>query len=376
MRKLIIVVIIFANTLLAGIVLPGCGQKRPDVKDIGLISSVGVAYQENKFVVTVQAIKPSSVRENKPDAIIVEESTGNTVLESLQDLIITLGRKPVWTHLSVLVFAEESAKEGVLPLLDFFYRDIEPRLSMLPVISADNLKDLFEVNSKLGGLPADQINNSLEAESVLNKAVRVEFHDFLEGLMEPYLDPYLPLVHKKGQELQIYGTAIFKGDKLVETLTPNETKGMLRVLDKIENGTEIIRMKDGEKPIFITLGVNSSQTKVKSEIADKNKIIIEINEVCYISGITGAFILNEDKLKEIEKTYREFIQGEVEGAVMKIQKSNSNVLGFAQVINRQDKAYWQEIKDQWEKLNPELEIEIKVQVKVSNNQLSKNNFYK
>lgn len=120
---------------------------------------------------------------------------------------------------------------------DFFLRDHEPRFNMSVFLAEGNAKEILEIlNTELYDIPAREMKNSLVEQKALSKAPYVELHNFYQRLIDPYQDPYMPIIHKIDNDFKNEGTAIFKGDKLVGELNGVETRGMLRVQGELEGG--------------------------------------------------------------------------------------------------------------------------------------------
>ncbi|GCL74801.1 hypothetical protein PN4B1_47830 [Paenibacillus naphthalenovorans] len=231
------------------LVLTGCWG-RSELKDVGIVAAVGIDVKdENKFEATTQVVKPGEVKKNKSGAVLVNSATGFTVFEAVRDLIIKGGKKQIWHHINAYIIGEEAAKTGVRPRIDFLARDHEPRFRMNVFVTKGKAKDLLNMKSNINPIPAAAMQLALEEQESLAKAPKVELHDFIQKLMEPYEDPYLPIIRNGKQNFEIFGTAVFKDDKMVGELNSKETRGMLRVVGEVQGGLQVIQYKPGNDEV-------------------------------------------------------------------------------------------------------------------------------
>jgi len=363
--------------LLFIIVLSGCWSKA-ELKDVSIVSGVGIDLAEkDQFEITTQTITPAEVRKNKPGAVTVQSTTGFTIFEAARDLIIKTGKKQNWQHINAYIISEEAAKAGVTPLVDFLTRDHEPRFRMNALVAKDKAKDILNLKSKTNAVPSIGIKTILQEERNLAKAPQVELHDFVQRMMAPHNDPYLPIIRKVKDDFEIFGSAVFKEDKMIGELTPRETRGMLRVLGEVKGGLQVVKFGEHKgKTNYLSIEIKKSKASIQAKISQNTvKMIIEIEEMGFLGSMTRPVEeLSDKEIREMEQAYADTIKKEVKHTVSKIQKEfNSNVFNFAGVINREDKMFWKEHHQEWETLHPSLDVLVRVKTHIPRNGLTANN---
>ncbi|MDG0809237.1 Ger(x)C family spore germination protein [Cohnella rhizosphaerae] len=124
--------LVLTATLL-GSLLTGCGD-RAELPEKGFV--MGLALDEapqGGIGLTVQIYKPSQsiVGRGKPSQSYINiETDDESVIEAVRDITLHLGRKAQWSHMRIILVGESLArKHSVVRLLDFLYRDHEPRLT-------------------------------------------------------------------------------------------------------------------------------------------------------------------------------------------------------------------------------------------------------
>ncbi|MEB3102563.1 Ger(x)C family spore germination protein [Ferviditalea candida] len=368
--------------LLASVVLlivPGCWG-RSELKDVAIVTGVGIDQKGNKYEVTTETLKLGPEQQTKIVSAIVRSAMGTTIFEAIRDLIITLGKRQVWQHVDAFIIGEKTAESGITPVTDFMLRDHEPRFRMNILIAKGTAKDILSMKPEAGKVNGTLIKNALEEQSSLSKAPQVQLYQFGQMFIERYQDPYIPMVRKGKQGFEIYGTAIFKRDKMVGQLTPNETRGLLRVLGKLNGGIQVLKLntKGSTKPAYISIEIKKSKAGMKVKFEHRTpKIEVNIQETGFIGDISHPINhqqIDQKLLNRIEKLYADSIKKEAEQVIAKIQKKyKSNALGFAGLINRADKRYWQQHKDEWEDLYPRIKVVVNVKTNIPENGLIRDN---
>jgi spore germination protein KC len=359
--------------ILIMVILTGCWGKS-ELRDVGIVSGIGIDKgKDNSYELTTQTIKPGTPIGGSPTSVFVQSSSGKTVFEAIRNFIITAKKKQIFQHIHAVIIGKDIALNGVNPVLDFFIRDHEPRFSMDLFIAEDKAKEILEVQNKKFPIPSLTMKESVKVQGALSKAPQVTLHNFYQRLVEPYEDPYLPIIHKtQDDDFEVYGTAIFKGDKLVGELTPFETRGMLRVLGEVKGGIQIIEMPslDGES-VRISIEIKKSKTSISAFIKNNQPYIqIEIKETGFIGDVSKRMLLKEEEIQKITLLYEDSIKQEMQQAVSKIQKEfKSNVFDFHGTIERKDKHYWKQHKNEWENIYPTVQVDVKVVANIPANGL-------
>ncbi len=354
------------------LLLTGCWGLM-ELQEVHIVAGVGIDKKESgEFEVTNQSVKPLAIKEALPDAHLTRSSTGLTIFDAVREFIITAGKKQLWEHVEILIINQNIAREGITPVIDFLYRDHEPRPKMKPFISREEAKMLLNLKSEIEPIPAFAIEEALKEQRALGKAPDVELHEFVEMLQEKWQDPYLPMITKGEQDFEIYGTAIFKGDQMIGELTPRETLAMLRVKSELEGGLQIVNLNPNSKtPIYASLEIKSTSAKIQAEFENGEPIItIDIEEHAVIGDIGGHEEINIQTYKDIEKIYEETIKQESEKVIHKIQKEmKANIFSFADVIRRKEKGFWKKNQEQWEEIYPTVTVRVNVNAEIIHNQL-------
>lgn len=137
-------------SVLALVCLTGCWDKM-ELTERAFIMGVAIDKGENdQVVLTVQMYRPTQMpggqRSRQREAFFQVKVKGNTVLEAARDIPVKLGRKGQWSHCRVIIIGEDIAREKkVDKVLDFLYRDHEPRLNSAIFVAKGKAADYLEI---------------------------------------------------------------------------------------------------------------------------------------------------------------------------------------------------------------------------------------
>ena len=134
-------------SLSALFVLTGCWD-RAELPEKGFVMGIALDQAKGgKISLTTQVFKPTqgvgSIGGKSPTVSFANVTTiDSTLPRAIRDIPINLGRKTQWSHTRLIIIGEQLAREQeIFSLLEFFFRDHEPRLTVSIMIAegrADN----------------------------------------------------------------------------------------------------------------------------------------------------------------------------------------------------------------------------------------------
>ena len=136
-------------------ILGGCYNYR-DLNKLAITSALGISKDGDEYSITIQIINTQksgsdaqSGSNDKPKFTIYEKK-GKTIDEALKGIILESPRDVYLSHLSLLIFDEEVAQEGLLNIIDLFARDTKFRKQFLVLISKNNeSKEILSILTNL-----------------------------------------------------------------------------------------------------------------------------------------------------------------------------------------------------------------------------------
>lgn len=378
-------IILFLLVLSLTASLTGCWSSR-EINEISIASALGIDKSEEGYLVTVQLINPGEIAEDATGTrtpVTTYRSSGQTIFEALRRLTLETPRRIYLSHLMLLVFGEEFAKDGIGKTLDFLSRDHEMRADYYIVVAKDTTASkLLNVLTPVEKIPANKMFSSLEmSEKSWASTYHVQLDYLLNSLISDGMNPVLTGIRIKGDPelgmdinnlekvdspttIEISNIAAFKKDKLVGWLTEEESIGYNYIMNHVTSTVVTVPCPDDGK---VSIELIRTNTKVESKIeSDEPKINIEV----WTEGNVGDAQCDMD-LSEIKNIYilegevGKKIKSEMEAAIIKAQKDfKSDIFGFGETLHRTDPKVWRTLKTDWDKKFEKLEVNIKVNAKI------------
>ncbi len=194
-----------------------------------------------------------------------------------------------------------------------------------------------------------------------------QIYIMLESPRQSVMLPALHLIVNNVQKIcELNGIAVFKQDKRVGYLTPEQSKYALFVENQVGSGILPLSMVTPGKPdISLEILTNTSH---KSFTYEEGKIMVHIQTSTEVSVAENAGqidVLDETKVKQVENAAAEIIQGGIKDLLSKVQSEyQADVFGFGEMIYKQDLALWKQLEPSWDQLYPTVEVEVSSTVKV------------
>lgn len=355
----------------------GCRRLGIEIVDLMIIQGIGIDKSANGFIVTIEAINnvknatmngQSTIE--KTSKIYVSEA--ESIAEALQDAIRTSGREPLLAHNRVLIIGEETARDGLSGILDFFIRDYNAKPTVLLAIARDaSAKEVLTNKMNKEIIVSLLLENILTESHQYGKALRVRMFEGINCFMDDTHNLAIPavLIKEEREEnmLMVSGTAVFdKENKLIEYFNETETLGAAMFQHDFYKGYFNVYTKDGAN---VVLKIEKLKPTVKVVYEDeKVKLNLKINAKCNIKGVESSKTndINLEKADEIsdlaEKKIAQIVAATINAARNELQVDLMHV-GKRLWIN--DSTAFERIRKEWlEKLSTsDVQIETKVLIK-------------
>ncbi|WP_242832468.1 Ger(x)C family spore germination protein [Desulfosporosinus orientis] len=361
--------------------MTGCWNRR-ELPSLAIVLGLGLDKGEgkDKLDLTTQIVKTAELKTSSPEeggsgggsngagAYWNVKNSGDSVFKIIRDYTHKSSRKLYWPHNQVLIFGRSLAEEGISEYLDFFQRDQEARSEVFILVAEDKAGDIFDVKPKLEKVPSINISDLIDAQAATSQSSITRLYQFVIRLMSKTTAPIAPIIRIEGQGdnrvLVVSGTAIFKDDKMIGEMDKKETRGLLWVIDKVKSGIIDINCPDSEDKV--SLEIIRSKGKITSKITDdKPHITVEIKEEGNIgSQACAENLASPDAVERLEEQESEAIKEEIEATLDKAKKLNADIFGFGDILHQRHPKEWQEMKDDWDDIFPNLDVEILVEAKI------------
>lgn len=281
-----------AVLLVAAVLLQSCGSiKITELNERLIIEAIGIDFSQNGgYTVTVQALNSSSPAGNSEDENEGEITqnlvfSGKTVGEALNGISVHTGKTPLYSQARVLIIGYDAAKESISEALDFFLREYTTRTDILTAISKKSAKELICASSDKKAVGATVIENALRSGEYTGNVTGIPLYKFINLLLDEKSGAFCPIIDAEKEEtsdtrrVEPVGTALFADGEFTGTLTKEETRGLLYLIDRLSSADIPTETEDG----LFTLRAVKSTTKIKPPEKGSLNFTIEIKTECDIT---------------------------------------------------------------------------------------------
>jgi spore germination protein KC len=369
-------VICFLMLVCSMVFLTGCWNYR-EIDTLSIVSGLAIDKGEQgaKYRVTFELLDLSAGSKNaaKPK---LTESEGDTVFDAVRNVVKSSDKKLFFSDCKIVVISSDLAKDGIQPILDWFARDTEPRITLNLLVSQENTAaDILKKEASPDDISSYKISNMLDHDAAfLSKAPQTKLYEAYNILDGKGVSLILPCIKtpvlKSGPTLDLSGTAMFKKDKLIGFLNNDESKFLLFVNDKIKGGMLLTNMDSNQNNI--TLEISSSKTKVTPVISN-DQVTMKINittKVAMAEDNTGGK-LTQNAIEDIQKSAEKTLVDNVTTTIKKVQGYDSDIFGFGSAVYRSDSAFWKKVEPEWDKQFASLKCDVTAKVEIENTATAK-----
>ncbi len=368
--------VVFLLLILSIILLTTGCWNRKELNQLAIVAAVGVDKgDDQKIQLTIQIIKPGTLKEGgsgteKPVWII--KSSGNTVFEAVRNFVAKSGRKLFWPHTMVIVIGDKIAKEGILPVIDWFLRDPEMRLRTFVLVTQGEASEIINGDSGLEKIPASHLERMIKDSDILSESVATNLMDVTNMILSQPSHSVIGSVDKtksgqgEEEELSLRGAGVFRKDKLLGWLNPLETRGYLWIKGKVKSGVIIVPSPEHPDQL-ISLEIIKSKSKIIPRLENGTlKYTIEVDVTSNLGEQMGTEdLINPEMFTVLEDEQRQAVEKEIVTLIQKAQEDYKlDILGLGEATLRELPQEWNKVKDQWEEKFPQAEIEVKVNSKL------------
>lgn len=376
-------VLLIGSLCITLMLLTGCWD-RMEVNDLALVMATGIDKKDDKTIeLSVQVFIPraaggggglagsgSGGGGGGTEQTLVRSEEGTTIADAMAKLQEKLPRRIFWGHGEVFVIGEKMAKEGIREHIDFLMRDPEPRERADVLVCKGKAKTVLELLPPLERSSAEVLREMAKTRIGVKTTVN-DLAQMLTGdagaIALPWVEILPPKPDKKEKQTIPYitGTAVFKKDKMVGQIDDKVTRGLLWLRNEIKLAIVTVSPKEADGQVSTRL--LHSHTELIPEIKDEKwTMTVRIETEDYVvQNTTNLSLANPKYVKVIENDLKEDIVRRVKMALAQGQnKFKADIFGFADAFHRKYPKQWNEAKERWDKIFPEIEVNIEAKAKI------------
>lgn len=358
--------------------LSGCWDYR-EIESLTLVSGVAIdpGYGGKLYHITFECVQINGDQKGGSTQPWVIEADGDTVFEAERDALQVSEKKLYFNPCRVVVLSEELAREGIRPVLDWFLRDAEPRITMEFVVSrAATASEILKQQAQTGQLNAyiisDLIRGTTDFSGEVAQTRLYKINNILnadDGLS--LILPGVKVSETSGEaKLKMCGTSVFRDDCLIGWLDDDQTEFLNFIRNRISEG--LIITSDSSDNGKISLEILKSHTSVKPEVeGDSVQMKIGIHvETAMGERQSHRDLPGEESIANAEREAEKTLTKGICSLVSEVQtRYGSDIFGFGDVVHKQNPEAWKKLQPVWNEVFRHLTCEPDVTVQIQNTAL-------
>ncbi len=357
--------------------LGGCWNYR-SLSEMAITSGVAVDRDPNTglYHLCMEVVDLTAPVKEKGVQSRLIESDGETLFDAVRNAKKRIVNKVFFGHMKLVVFSEDLVRNtDISTLVDFFLRDAECREMMSVAVSREpTAKDLLTIYGIGQPLVAYEIQKIIEEDQKVTASTsNMELFEIYNILSGEGIELTLPAFHNTVNDgepaSEADGIAVFKGERFVGYLTPQESKCFLFVTNQLHGGVITCSSKSPDGPIDTTLEISDNKTKLSFDNKDGQVTVnVETETDTFLNEAYEPLdALDPVTIKTIEMYASQRVMQNICEMIDRVRKDyNSDIFGFGNMIYRQDPNLWRSMADRWDEIFPALTVNVKCKVNIVN----------
>ncbi|MZQ81085.1 Ger(x)C family spore germination protein [Paenibacillus sp. 5J-6] len=353
----------------------GCWD-RTEINDLALVTAIAFDTAVNNQVqISAQFFIPKSLKGSSGESgggggerqTIVRTEKGEDTADALSKLQAKIPRKLFWGQCKVFIFSENFAKKGIREQFDFLVRHPQPRERAFIFVSEGMASETLKVLPPLERTSATALRKLAQNKTGIGTTME-QVSIMLKGDSQSAIIPLIRILQPEDKVKSyetipyIFGSAIFKKDKMVAEISEKETRGVMWIRNEIEEFTSTFKLSDGKDKV--SLNPVKASVKLTPKI-EGDHWIITMKVKTEGDIVQNGSMLNPMKpeaFKTIERAFNEDVRKRILLAIQVVQQEiKVDVLGFASEFHKKYPKEWEKVKNQWEDLFPKVEVRTEIE---------------
>jgi spore germination protein KC len=361
--------------------LTGCWSRK-EINRLSIIMAAAIdpATKPDQIVYTIQIVNPAAGEKNAANTgqtgqtFYTAASSGFTLADAERHLYKQVPRPLFWQHKRALIINQKLARTKMTAIVDYFGRIAAFRHNMLLLITPGPAREALVTQS-----PAEKFSGQAIYDLVKESVKHSESYypsdikDFLFAASTPGIEPVLARLsiptagndHSRSTTMELSGSAVFKGLKMVGWLDNTETRGLMWVQGKAQNLMLVIQYPGSVNlEQLLTIYNQKNTCAIRPKIAaGQLQVTLDITAKGRTSG--ASFVERDFTtpliIKALNRQYALAIKREIRRALAKAQAGyNSDIFGFGLAISRKYPKLWKKLEPNWDFEFRRLKVKLKV----------------
>ena len=346
MKKIIILILITLT-------LTGCNTNYNSLNDLGIISSLIIDKEDDKYKVNIEIYKETKESSKKESYFV--SGKGKHLKDALDNASLVVGKTLYFTHINAIIVSRDVIDGNIETIFNYLSRRIDLNSNYYILVS-DDVDKLIKSKDKDNPILGEKIKNITELSSNNGAILKYDFLEKLYNYVNPKIDVVLNKVSTSNDKIKIDKSYFFDNEDIKGTLNQEETK-LVNLFNN--NNNILLDFKLDDKYYILKIDESNLKIKSKDKISFDFDIIANLDSVDEDFDLTKSSVitkLNKNASTSLEKKYKKLIN--------KLIENNSDILRINYTIYKHNGYQKYDIfKD---------DIDVNVDVKISKKGLMQN----
>ncbi|MDQ6422432.1 Ger(x)C family spore germination protein [Paenibacillus sp. LHD-117] len=357
------------------------------INELAIVTAVGLqeGSRPGNVKLSVQIIRPADARGQTGapaggtgEPIYSVSAEGKSIFDAIRNLGRFSSRRVYWAHNFVIVMDEQYARRGIRDMIDFFTRNHELRMNTWVAVTPDSPAEVVSTITGLEVVPGEALNRLFEGNDVAGQTLASNMMNLEEAFQSDSAQPVLariqlmprgisnkkPGEHGSIRQVELAGSAVFNGEKMVGWLSNKDTRIVMFFLEKLKSGIEVVACPN-ESAQKVALEFKEARFQVSASYANGNPSFqVRLKTKADIVE-SGCGVPLADIRGEIESRMEKQMKERIEVVIGKAQEEfGTDFLKFGDVFRNRYPSEWRTLGPRWSQVFPEAEIGVEAEVRI------------
>jgi len=375
-----------AAALLALALLAGCGGKQ-EISELALVTGVGLDLAEDGegVRVTAQIVRAADARgqtgapaggTGQPIYSVTAE--GESIFAAIRNLARVSSRRVYWAHNFVIAMSEPYAREGIGDMVDFFTRNHELRMETWVVVTPDRAEELISTRTGIEIVPGESVDKLFWYSDIVAEAPRTNMMRVEEMMLSDTTHPMIAkatlkkagISNKKPEagaslnQVELSGAAVFKKDRMVGWLDPEQSRAATFFLQKVESLIVPLPCPADEKhKVSVEIQEYKFKAVPKLEGGEISFLVSMDTDADMVESGCGEPL--DDIRPELERELEKRLKDSFE-SMLKVAQEEYEVdfLKLGDRVRNEYPVYWNRVKRRWDGMFPNIRVDVNVEASI------------
>ncbi len=359
--------LLLLGTALA-LLLAGCWNYR-GLDQMNIVAGIAIDFnrESNRFHLTYEVTDLRQAKQEGTATGRLIEAEGNTLFDAARNAKRSEADKLYFGSAMVVVVSKEIAtKIGLLRVLEWFLRDGECRETMCVALSAeDSAGEILKSHGDAREIVTETLHDIIrEDRKITGSTAYQRLYEVYNAIKSKRNATILPVLRKTvnagKKTCEVYGSAVFNGDRLAGFFDADESKYALLIQDDLGGGLFTLAMADHEGD-DITLEILRNRTR-KTYREQDGTVTVRIEtktNVAIAENQHELDLMDPGIVRQIEAAAAAMVESRIRNVVDKAQrKFYADLFGFGEMVYKKDDRLWQTLGPAWKEIYPTVRVEI------------------